>query len=185
MEARTIESRWTVISSDLKKSTKHILDIGCFEGDFCPLVARQGIKYTGWDISQDSIDAAKERYGDGNFWVEDVVSEEFLNRRQFGVFDTVLMLSIYPYLVIQSSRVVVNRLLEQIIDSGAALYFETQLYGDGPGPSFFNTDDDVKKFLSALGDVKRLDTFQVLGRDATRTIWRVNKRRQKKSLTNG
>jgi hypothetical protein len=68
-----------------------------------------------------------------------------------------------------------KEVLEQVIRDAGVFFFETQLWGDGPGPNFLQTDDDVQGLLLSVGAkvAKPLATFPVTGRPGRRTVWRV------------
>jgi len=63
--------------------------------------------------------------------------------------------------------------MEKLAKRSSQLFFETQLYGDGPGLPEHKTDDDVYKFLKQFGKVEKLVTIPVFGRDAARSVWRI------------
>jgi hypothetical protein len=65
--------------------------------------------------------------------------------------------------------------LEQAIRWSEVLYFETQLWGDGPGPDFLPDETEVGQLLRRLGaNVARpFASLPVIGREAIRTVWRV------------
>lgn len=58
---------------------KRILDLGCGIGDFYQYLQDHNIdcEYTGYDINQNIVQLAKERFPDINFEVKDILEEEF------------------------------------------------------------------------------------------------------------
>jgi hypothetical protein len=87
------------------------------------------------------------------------------------MYDTVLLLSVWPY-IFNRIGIGARQLLKRIQRAGQ-LIFETQLYGDGPGPNFLRTDQDVYEMLSGYGSVERLAQIPVHGRNAARSVWLV------------
>lgn len=159
---------------------KTFLDLGCFQGDHvamarCEGMDAEGVDFGGFRTGEDSIDIARRLWrGMGcKFTKTDIfdLPEVYFNR------DIVTMFSTWPYLVKTKGFLDAKRVLRQVIDESKVFFFETQLYGDGPGPHFLKSDDDVKGLLIACGasDIKALSKFQVYGRPASRTVWEVRK----------
>lgn len=163
---------------------KTLLDLGCFQGDFCAMAAVDGmcvmgIDSGGFNTESNSIVMASE------LWCEMVQSSELwwgclfyqqniLDQQDFS-FDAVLLFSTWPYILKDYGRQAAFDLLERIVDQCGVLFFETQLAGDGPGPDFLVTDDDVANMLGQFGTPQSLVTIPVSGRPANRTIWKVSK----------
>lgn len=180
MEARTVESRWQVISKDLGElAGKKLLDLGCYDGAFCGLAIAAGMQAKGVDRNGDIIQRAQENFPDALFQVIDLAN---ITRgyRFFVGYHAVLLLSTWPYFLNDYGIEKATDLIKNIVLSRSPLYFETQLEGDGPGPAMFKTEKDVRTFLSSLGYAKRLAVFSVPDRNATRAIWKVTTREARK-----
>lgn len=157
---------------------KTLLDLGCFQGEFCAMAAAEGMKahgvdYGGFRSGEDSIAIANERWGK---WCT-FEKNDIMDVKDFG-YDAVLLLSTWPYIVHKYGRTEAQALLERIVYQCGHLIFETQLYGDGPGPEFLKTDEDVQQMLSMYGKVEKLVSILLPDRGTTRTVWKVSKREQ-------
>ena len=167
----------TNLSLPLKGKT--FLDLGCFQGDFVALAAAEGMRAYGVDSGgfrsgENSIQIGKALWkdfplGEINLFQQEIVS--FLTFEQ----DVVMMFSTWPYILQEYGRTVADSVLYAVIRDAGIFFFETQLAGDGPGPAFLNSDDDVYDFLMSLGaqKVTALGTIPVTNRPASRTVWKV------------
>lgn len=179
-----IARRWLVVLNALGADQHHLpglplkgksfLDLGCFQGDFCGAAAAEGMSVVGVDrggfrSDENSIEIARAAW--------DGMHCAFHQHNIFGwpifAYDVVMMFSTWPYLVQEAGREAATNLLKRIIADCGVFLFETQLHGDGPGPEFLKTNTDVANMLGAFGAPTALGTFQVNGRDATRTVWAV------------
>lgn len=163
---------------------KSFLDLGCFQGDFVALAAAEGMHAEGIDqggfrSGENSIETGLKVWADFPFgkialYVDQIVRD---SPNQWYGWDVVMMFSTWPYIVQDFGWERACELLHNIIERNEVLFFETQLYGDGPGPEQFKTDDDVAALLFNEGatTVKNIGTFRVTGRPASRTIWEVRK----------
>lgn len=155
---------------------KTLLDLGCFQGDFCAMAACEGMQAIGIDqggfrAGEDSIAIAE---GLWNFM--DGLRFHRMNITEVGTFDAevVLLFSTWSYIVQDFGRSKAVELLRKVVSESGVLFFENQLWGDGPGPDFFQHDGDIETLLVSFGKpVEKLDTFPVGGRSASRTVWRV------------
>lgn len=155
---------------------KTLLELGCFQGDFCAMAACEkmkalGVDHGGFRSGENSIKIAKRLWE----YMEDLRFVQ-MNIREIGTFDAevVLLFSTWSYLVQDLGRRAAEDLLGKIVGECGVLFFENQLWGDGPGPDFFQNDDDVQNLLASWGrPVEKLDSIPVWGREATRTVWRV------------
>jgi hypothetical protein len=66
------------------------------------------------------------------------------------------------------------KFLRACVDKSDIFFFETQLFGDGPGNKDFSTLEDVKKLLKDCGavEVEDIISIDVDGRDAVRTTFK-------------
>ncbi len=153
---------------------KSLLDLGCFQGDFCALAAADGMAAVGVDqggfrTGEDSIAAARDLWAG---WPCEFHKAEIMEWPAFQ-YDAVLFFSTWAYIVQDYGRQAGFELLDRIVSKAGVLFFETQLAGDGPGPDFLVTDDDVANMLGQFGTPQALATIPVTGRPANRTVWRV------------
>lgn len=155
---------------------KTLMDLGCFQGDFCAMAACEGMKAIGIDqggfrTNENSISIAQERWA-----FMDELRFYQMNITEVGKFDAevVLLFSTWSYIVQDFNRRTAENLLGKIISECGVLFFENQLWGDGPGPNFFINDGDIQQLLESYGrPVEKLETIPVGGRPASRTVWRV------------
>lgn len=189
MDVPRVARRWDAVLSDLRVVTdlslplqgKTFLDIGCFQGDFVALAAAEGMEARGIDVGgfrvgENSIEIGRELWGRFPFGSIELSQQNVCDVHHFR-YDVVMMFSTWPYLVVDYGIEAAKWVLVEIIRDAGVLYFETQLAGDGPGPSFLQTDDDVRTMLSHLGgnDVRAIGTFPVTNRPALRTVWGVRR----------
>lgn len=161
------------LGSPLKDKT--FLDLGCFQGDFVAMAAAEGMIAVGLDTGKfsagNSISEARKQWTDIGCTFQE--SDIMAGHLQFQ-FETVMMFSTWPYIVQDYGREAALDLLERITQDCGILFFETQLKGDGPGPDFLVEDQDVGNMLGAFGVPQKLETIPVTGREASRTVWRVD-----------
>ncbi len=164
---------------------KTLTDLGCFQGDFVAAAAVEGMVAMGVDrggfrAGENSIEIARQHWSgirDCRFKEENIVSSPLA--KEYFACDIVLLFSVWPYVLNEYGWVEALSLLRRILDAqkpiGGVLYFESQYYGDGPGPEMFKCDADVSTFFAEElnAEATRLVTIPVTGRDAERTVWRV------------
>jgi len=161
---------------------KTLLDLGCFQGDFCALAAAEGMHTTGVDgggfrTGEDSVQIAHALW-DGMHGKMTWRKTDIMDVTDFN-YDAVLLFSTWPYIVQTHGKKAALELLSRIMQQlsrrrqGGKLFFETQLYGDGPGPDFLQTEEDVQAMLAQVGTPKELVRVHVAGRPAHRTVWEV------------
>ncbi len=185
-----VARRWKAVLEDqgadrdlsLPLYGKTLLDLGCFQGDFTALAAAEGMKAYGVDrggfrTGENSIVIgtklwAQFPFGELGLYWADIVTPPPTVDFTFEA-DIALLFSTWPYMVLDYGREKAEEVLARIIEQCGVLYFETQLAGDGPGPTFFKIEADVGYLLGQYGAAKALVTIPVTGRDAERTVWRV------------
>lgn len=173
-------ARWLAIREAygiLRLEGSTMLDLGCHEGAFVAAAAVEGVEGLGIDQNGEVIKRATVLW-DGlasigfiRFDIMDFIAS-IQQRFHFG-----LLLSAFPYLVNTYGDQRALGLLASIKESCEVLFFETQLYGDGPGPAFFGHKNDVAELLSGLtgrNKVEEIVTIPVAGRDAARTVFMVS-----------
>lgn len=167
--------RWLAIHADLGWSQDRLkglrlLDAGAGAGYFCAMAQAEGATAVGIEDSP-IAEQAQVYWGSAGCIFE---RRNLVDWKSWD-FPIVLLLSVWPYIIQQRSREEAEALLEKIIKEAGVLYFETQLAGDGPGPDFLATDDDVAELLGRFGKAKALVTLPVTGRPASRTVWKIKK----------
>lgn len=149
------------------------LDLGTHKGDFCGIAEAAGMQAVGVDDESISpcLEDARSFWPNCTFIKQGIPMYFFTSPRKFEV---IAMFSTWPYLYETDPRSAFEVLDRCISDSGVFL-FETQLYGDGPGPEFLKTKQDVVDLLYQHGakDIVEAVTVPVEGRDAERTIFAV------------
>lgn len=153
-----------------------MLDLGCHEGAFVAAAAVEGVESIGVDHDKEAISRAF------NLW-SGLVSVGFIHYNIMDFIPSInqhfhfgLLLSVFPYLANVYGGKEALDLLAAIKAKCRVLFFETQLYGDGPGPDFFGIKSDVAQMLSYLPGVSTIEeivTIPVAGRDAARTVFMV------------
>lgn len=151
---------------------KTLLDLGCFQGDFCALAAAEGmipmgVDQGGFRTGEDSIAIARELWPELLFQKGNIIDWKGFQ------YDAVLLFSTWAYIYNDYGQAIAYALFEEIMSQCGSLFFETQLAGDGPGPKFLVTDDDVGNMLGQFGTPNPIGTFHVAGRPANRTVWQV------------
>ncbi len=185
-----VARRWGAVIGSLGATTtlglplanKLFLDLGCFQGDFTALAASEGMLALGIDrggfrTGENSIETGRRLWADFPFGAIHLAEEDILDVGAQYSRDVVVMFSTWAYIVQDYGRRQANDLLRAIIAKAGVFFFETQLYGDGPGPEFLPRDQDVADMLAHCGasTVKPIGTFDVTGRPAKRTVWRVER----------
>lgn len=180
--------RWRAVLAALGADTdlelplkgKTLFDLGCFQGDFCALAATEGMTATGVDrggfrSGEDSVEIGQRLWGLMEPWPEiQLTHRDVMDVASFE-YDVVLLFSTWSYIVQEYSREAAEELLGRILSQCGVLFFENQLYGDGPGPEFFGSDNDIEALLIRYGQVEKLVTIPVWGRPASRSVWRVSR----------
>lgn len=158
---------------------KVFVDLGCFQGDFVALAAAEGMDATGFDAGgfrqgENSIKIGRDHWAGFPFGLVQLIEADIIDVK--GFCDVAMMFSTWPYVVQQHGKIAAEQLLASVIETAEVFFFECQLYGDGPGPDFLKTDDDIKNMLIWLGATKitPIAKFPVTGRPGLRTIWRVD-----------
>lgn len=144
-------------------------DIGTYEGDFCAFASTEGMKATG-------IDRVWKRERIRHLWGGtmpfDYIQTDIIDHTMKQV-EVRVMFSMWPYIVEEYGLSVAENVLSEAIETSSALFFETQYFGDGPGPSFLINDTDANAYLSRFGKAEKITTIPVYGRPHSRTIWKI------------
>jgi hypothetical protein len=169
------QERWTAIRDAIEPPLlgKVLLDFGCHEGAFVGAAAKAGMTAYGVDRDETALVLARARWGllGAHFLCKDIVD---LDNFQMLHADVALLLSTWAYIVRDRGAFTGELLIHDLLASIPVLFFETQLWGDGPGPAFLKTDDDVRRMLERYGELQPIITLPVAGREAFRTVWKVS-----------
>ncbi|KKN20376.1 hypothetical protein LCGC14_0936250 [marine sediment metagenome] len=168
--------RWTAETRKLPLAGLRLFDLGCFQGDFVAAAHVEGMEAVGVDSGgfrpgENSIAAARELWP----WIppERFIRGNIMDVEKFNC-DAVLLFSTWSYIVQDFKRRTAENLLGKILSECGVLFFENQLWGDGPGPNFFINEDDIQQLLESYGrPVEKLISIPVWGRPNSRTVWRV------------
>ncbi len=186
-----VARRWLAVIGKLGATSlgqpyegKTFIDLGCFQGDFaamaaCDRMSALGVDQGGFRTGEDSIQIAN------GLWAYMMGVPEPYRRLSFRKDDLVrfiesgfeadigMMFSAWSYIVQNYGLPKASAILERAISSVGVFFFENQLQGDGPGPDFFKTDEDIFVLLSEWGDVDHLIEIPVWGRPAKRSVFAV------------
>lgn len=167
--------RWMAVREHIKyyRGWGTFLDIGTHKGETVAMAKIDGFIPYGIDNEtiRPCIDIANEwwgRYG-CHFTVWDALNFAALGNKRYNVIS---MLSTWPYIYNKNNIDGID-ILKECVERSDIFVFETQLCGDGPGPEFLKTKDDVIQLLKGQGakSVEEAITIPVDGRDAERTTW--------------
>lgn len=150
-----------------------LIDLGCWEGDYTlfALSENPNRQIVGVEGNLHNYEMAECLWGRGliSYQYTRLVGKYRLSRQ----WDTAFLMSVWSYLVQDYGRPAAEEFLAHVIQHTGQLFFENQLYGDGPGPVFFAKDDGIYHLLKQYGRVEKLVTIPVHGRPFSRTVWRV------------
>ena len=153
-----VARRWGVVLGALGANTnltlplkgKSFLDLGCFQGDFVALAAAEGMIASGVDggglrSGENSIEIGRKvwadfPFGDIRLGTTNIILD---SPKEWADWDVVMMFSTWPYIVKDVGWEQACNLLSILIARNEVFFFETQLYGDGPGPEQLRNDADV------------------------------------------
>lgn len=168
--------RWLAIRPHL--GTGGILDLGCSTGHFARLaeVDSQASWIAGYDQERQETWAGltSDRLTfTGPYDILELpgrVAEHWLIKPE-----SAFVLSTWPYLVQQTTLGRATDWLRELLQLCDQVFFEPQLFGDGPGASIHASDGLVARWLMEEIRCKfePLVTVPVHGREAYRTVWRL------------
>lgn len=174
-DTNRIIRRWLAIRREIKhlRGFGKFLDLGTLYGDFVAMARSEGFVAAGYDnngFDTSGLEIAKHRWGKYGvrFEQSDLIDFDIKS-------DVMTLLSVWTYLERDYGFDKAFEFLKRVVANSSYLFFETHLQGDGFGPEFLKTDDDVKKLLIKAGasSVRPLITIDVAGRNASRTVWKV------------
>ncbi len=168
-------AQWEIIDRHVDFEGKSVLDLGCGYADILWRCYRAGaVLITGVDHNTEIINsnkAAKQKLIGAhqaliNFYCMSI--SDFIDTAASQIVDDIIIcFSILPYLddVPATLRWIHNHSWQALI--------EYQTYGDGPGPEWHKTDDDMRRVLEHAGwtSVNRIGATHVAIRDKWRSIW--------------
>ena len=195
MDTPRVAQRWSAVlgalgaqvhrnENPLPLRGKTFVDYGCFMGDFPALAACEGMHAVGVDrwgfrSGENSIHLGQELWQ--RLGVTEAVAAiggsltliEADVMAGGGDVDVALCFSTWPYLVQDYGEAVARDFLCSVAMRSHYFFFETQLCGDGPGPEFLTTKEEVGLLLESCGyeKVQELGTIPVWGRSASRTVF--------------
>lgn len=157
------------------------LDLGTHQGDFVGMACAEGMTGYGVDngqIRSDCLDTANalwkgEFEEDVRFILSDI--DQYLQPLHTNEMHIGMYFSTWVYHVHDFGLQIAADTLRKAIEVCEILFFETQLFGDGPGIPQHKTIDDVYTMLSDLTSkpIEKVVTIPVGGRPAERTVWKV------------
>jgi len=174
-DTNRILRRWLAVREHIKdyKGWGKLVDLGTLYGDLAALAQSEYFLATGVDnerIYANSLQQARQlwkKYGCK------FINADLVNFSVTG-YNIGLLFSTWAYIVQDYGVDIAKNVLARFINELDVLFFETQLFGDGPGPSFLETDEDVRTLLSEFAThVEPIVSIDVAGRDAIRTVWKV------------
>ena len=162
---------------------RQVTDLGCWDGDTLAMAVAEGAEGVGIDVRAEMLEVAVGRWGrfGCRFVQVDSVMDDFgryANDDEVKAAglpeDIVFMFNAAWSWIVQRDEGLARAFLDKVIERSNVLFFETELFGDGPGASFLRVQDDVGKLLAGRGrTVHKLATYAVGGRDAERCVWSV------------
>lgn len=167
--------RWMAVRDAISyyRGWGSFLDIGTHKGETVAMARIDGMAPIGIDNEtiRPCIHIASDwwrKYG-CRFSRVDALHYLLLESSRFNIIS---MLSTWPY-VYNKNKEEGLTLLRECIRRSDIFIFETQLFGDGPGPELLRTKADVVKLLKDSGatSVEEAVTIPVDGRNAERTTW--------------
>ena len=173
---KRVPEQWKVINKHVDFEGKSVWDIGCGYADLLWCCWRAGaMVIMGVDCDIDTIKYNKQvrtQMGDS----ESILYIDFCRSEietLVGTImdetceDIILCFSVLPYLDN------IPATLQWIHDRSKLALIECQTFGDGPGPAWHKTDDDMRHLLECTGwtSINRIGATYVANRDKWRTIW--------------
>lgn len=149
---------------------KSVHDLGCGYGDMLWRCWRAGAtSVVGYEWNRNVFEATKRRLDQHGYTPVPVsVMMTDLNKLPIGSADIALCLSVLPYLDDKRAA------LAAMAQSYNISILECQYWGDGPGPSDLQNDDDMRELLrSYWKSVEWIGATRVQSRGVMRSIWRV------------
>ena len=171
-ENQRSEEMWKFISKNVDFSGKRVVDLGCGYGDFSFYAWMKGAKAV-LSIDNDPsfffhLFLSRKRYfpkASIAFVNSDI--EDLWGSLELIVIDIAMCFSVLPYLKRPEA------FLKNVHEYCEVLLLEVQYYGDGPGPEWLKTDDDMKNLLARVGwnEYRIIGGTTVEERNTYRPIW--------------
>jgi SAM-dependent methyltransferase len=151
--ARLIRKRLTQDTYEIKKAAKTVLDLGCGNGRHAVYFAREGLKASGIDVSQQAIDwaidwAQRENL-DIDFRTGDIANLPY----EDGTFDIVVSHGVLDHVPAELAKAAVNE-VHRVLTKGGLFYCDLRCaddfeYGTGTlvAPNTFVVDHGYEQGL--------------------------------------
>lgn len=164
---------WAIIAPCVDVAGRTVVDLGCGYGDLLLRTAVAGAREVlGVEGDPRIAMITHERIRQAGYGDRVLVTEEDLDAWAAGFparWDVGFCCSVLPYL--REPR----GFLRAMAAACTVGVVECQYAGDGPGPDFLRSDDDMRALLAAAGwtTIRAIGkTHVTAGRDCWRTIWR-------------
>ena len=157
--------KWRAIRPYLQEGS--ILDLGCADGDYLFFAMADNSDRVLHGVDRLKVTPCSEHL------IGVIAYGDIMHHEHFR-YDNVLLFSVFAHLQDEHNWGPVDDLMKAIMADCGTLWFETQLFGDGPGPINFVDDSDVSAYLEEYAsNVETVVTIPVAGRPSHRTIWKV------------
>jgi hypothetical protein len=159
--------KWRALRTEVNEGS--ILDLGCDEGDYLLFAQVENNNRILHGVERRKVKPCSESL------IGAIAYGDIMHHENFR-YDNVFFFSVFGHLQDEFDWEPVDDLMRAIIMDCGTLWFETHLFGDGPGQIQFETDEDVFSYLQNFtNNISRVVTIPVHGRETTRTIWKVRK----------
>lgn len=160
-DAASQRARFRVLVENVNLAGKTVLDVGSGLGDLLGYLKQQNIPivYTGVDIVEQMVEAAKQQHPDGHFICGDIFSEELLSP---GSFDVVFCSGIFNLNLGNNLRFLPKAISRMLLLSREYLVFNClhKRMATETGSYFYYDPMEVRKMLEPLGcEFRILDDY--------------------------
>lgn len=158
---------WKQIEARVNFDKKKVLDLGSGYCDLAIFANHSGARVMAIEkdpmIAERAEKHVKESDAHVVIQVRDI--EEYVKKRRVP-WDIIMCTSVLPYLAYP------DRVMEWMAQHAPKSIVEHQYAGDGPGPNWIQSDDDMHSWLKHFWPrVEKIGETYVLERGAVRSIW--------------